>query len=45
MAERDSDPRVDLAVQRTELAEDRTLLAGIRTTIGLRTEAAGAGSY
>ena len=34
-AERDTDPRVDLAVQRTELAEDRTLLAWIRTTIGL----------
>jgi putative membrane protein len=34
-AEQDTDPRVDLAVQRTELAEDRTLLAWIRTTIGL----------
>lgn len=29
------DPRIDLAVQRTELAEDRTLLAWVRTNLGL----------
>ena len=34
-AERDADPRVDLAVKRTELAWDRTLLAWLRTTSAL----------
>ena len=32
-AEKDSDPRVDLAVERTELAWERTQLAWIRTTL------------
>jgi len=36
-AERDTDPRVDLAVMRTELALDRTQLAWIRTTFALIT--------
>src|SRR5215831_18139907 len=34
-AEQQTDPRLDLAVQRTELAEDRTLLAWLRTALGL----------
>lgn len=34
-ARQNRDPRVDLAVQRTELACGRTLLAWIRTTFGL----------
>jgi uncharacterized membrane protein YidH (DUF202 family) len=33
-AEKESDPRVDLAVERTELALDRTQLAWIRTVLG-----------
>ena len=33
-AEKDSDPRVDLAVERTELALERTQLAWIRTVLG-----------
>jgi putative membrane protein len=32
-AEQDSDPRVDLAIQRTEFALERTQLAWIRTTL------------
>ena len=32
--EKESDPRVDLAVERTELALERTQLAWIRTVIG-----------
>jgi putative membrane protein len=34
-AEREADPRVDLAVKRTELAWDRTLLSWLRTTSAL----------
>jgi uncharacterized membrane protein YidH (DUF202 family) len=34
-AEETVDPRVDLAVLRTELAEDRTLLSWARTSLGL----------
>jgi putative membrane protein len=34
-AEQDADPRVDLAVLRSELAEDRTLLAWLRTALAL----------
>ena len=34
-AEQSADPRVDLAVLRSELAWDRTLLAWVRTVIGL----------
>jgi putative membrane protein len=34
-AEREADPRVDLAVKRTELAWDRTLLAWLRTASAL----------
>src|SRR5277367_5136643 len=33
--EREIDPRIDLAVRRTELAMDRTLLAWIRTALAL----------
>lgn len=33
-AERDTDPRVDLAVERTELALERTQLAWMRTVLG-----------
>jgi Protein of unknown function, DUF481/Domain of unknown function (DUF202) len=34
-AEQDADPRVDLAVLRSELAEDRTLLAWLRIALAL----------
>jgi len=34
-AEQSADPRIDLAVMRTELAWDRTLLSWLRTTIAL----------
>jgi putative membrane protein len=34
-AERDADPRIDLAVERTMLALERTQLAWVRTIIGL----------
>ena len=34
-AEQDVDPRVDLAVLRTELAADRTMLAWLRTALAL----------
>jgi uncharacterized membrane protein YidH (DUF202 family) len=34
-AEKETDPRVDLAVERTELALERTQLAWIRTTLTL----------
>lgn len=36
-AEKDTDPRVNLAVERTELALERTQLAWIRTTFTLMT--------
>jgi putative membrane protein len=36
-AERDADPRIDLAVERTMLALERTQLAWVRTIIGLIT--------
>ena len=35
VAERETDPRVDLAVRQTELAEQRTLLAWLRTSLAL----------
>jgi uncharacterized membrane protein YidH (DUF202 family) len=34
-AEQDADLRVDLAIQRTELTEHRTLLAWVRTSMAL----------
>jgi putative membrane protein len=37
LAERDVDPRVDLAVERTILAMERTQLAWVRTVMGLIT--------
>jgi len=36
-AERDADPRIDLAVERTLLAIERTQLAWVRTVIGMIT--------
>jgi putative membrane protein len=36
-AERDADPRIDLAVERTLLALERTQLAWVRTIIGMIT--------
>jgi uncharacterized membrane protein YidH (DUF202 family) len=36
-AERDADPRIDLAVERTLLALERTQLAWVRTVIGMIT--------
>jgi uncharacterized membrane protein YidH (DUF202 family) len=34
-AEKDSDPRIDLAVERTELAWERTQMGWIRTTLSM----------
>jgi putative membrane protein len=36
-AERDADPRIDLAVERTLLALERTQLAWVRTVMGMIT--------
>jgi uncharacterized membrane protein YidH (DUF202 family) len=36
-AERDADPRIDLAVERTLLAIERTQLAWVRTVMGMIT--------